>query len=435
MRIPKAIILDSNRNEPYAMVATGLSLFVFAYSSIFGQVSILAYYGLWFLPVLVNYRKALGDYRRFLWIYAFAVLAFLSTFWSAAPGTSLRASLQYLSHIFCALVAVRVVGLRSFTRGTIFGTGLVLLYSLAFGRYQSDALDGSFSFVGAFESKNQLGFYASLSFYFAFAAVVIQAERNPLLLSCYAVISAIAGYCLIASQSATSVLTVIVIIMASLIMKAVSWLTPRHRTVLFTAGAIFGTVAVLAFIYGGGFALILGAFGKDTTLTGRTYLWGQGIEAIKLNPLLGTGYQAYWVQGFAEAERLWFEFYIATRTGFHFHNTYIETTVELGLTGLLLLCILMLNALISTLRQMLTNARDPEAATLFGLTLMLLIRSFVEIDTLNPYQVGSFLLYFVVGRMALRRSVSKRRRSPRNDDASDHADTASPVAIRGSAIG
>ncbi|MDQ0458385.1 O-antigen ligase family protein [Rhizobium paknamense] len=403
MRIPKALIVDPNANGLYVMAATALSLFIFAYSARIGSISILVFYGLWFLPLLVNYRRVLGDYRRFFWIYSFAILAFVSTFWSAAPPTTLRSSIQYLTHIFCALLAVRVVSMHNFTRGAIFGTGLVLAYSLAFGHYIADALDGSFSFVGAFESKNQLGFFASLGIYFVFASLFIQRDWTLLLLPVYGVVCLMAAYCLFASESATSVLTVIVIIGASVILKAVTWLSPRHRVVLFAGGAFFGIVAAFAFIYGGGFALILGAFGKDTTLTGRTYLWAQGLEAAKLNPILGMGYQAYWVQGFSEAERLWAEFFIQSRNGFHFHNTYIETTVELGIVGLLNLCMLMLTAVFGNLKRLLSNAHDPEAGLLFGLALLLLIRSFVEIDTLAAYQVGSFLLYFIIGRLALNR--------------------------------
>jgi exopolysaccharide production protein ExoQ len=31
-----------------------------------------------------------------------------------------------------------------------------------------------------------------------------------------------------------------------------------------------------------------------------------------------------------------------------------------------------------------------------------LIRAFVEIDILNPYQVGSFLLYFIAGKLTMK---------------------------------
>ncbi|TGV63220.1 O-antigen ligase family protein, partial [Mesorhizobium sp. M00.F.Ca.ET.158.01.1.1] len=91
---------------------------------------------------------------------------------------------------------------------------------------------------------------------------------------------------------------------------------------------------------------VLGIFGKDSTLTGRTYLWEQGWNAAMRSPILGVGYAAYWVQGFAEAERLWNEFYITTRTGFHFHNTYVEALVELGFTGAVLISLIMLRTLL-----------------------------------------------------------------------------------------
>jgi exopolysaccharide production protein ExoQ len=37
---------------------------------------------------------------------------------------------------------------------------------------------------------------------------------------------------------------------------------------------------------------------------------------------------------------------------------------------------------------------------MLGIAVMLLIRSFVEIDVLQPYVVGSFLLYYAAGRLA-----------------------------------
>jgi exopolysaccharide production protein ExoQ len=146
---------------------------------------------------------------------------------------------------------------------------------------------------------------------------------------------------------------------------------------------------------------ILGIFGKDSTLTGRTYLWQQGMETAAENPILGIGYQGFWVQGFAKAESLWDYFGIAGRSGFHFHNTYIETMVETGIVGTVLLVLTLLTIIIGHLRRLLMIARTPESLMFLGLTCLLLVRSFVEIDILNPYQVGSFLFYFAAGRLAL----------------------------------
>ena len=37
---------------------------------------------------------------------------------------------------------------------------------------------------------------------------------------------------------------------------------------------------------------------------------------------------------------------------------------------------------------------------MFGIAVMLLVRSFFEVDVLHPYVVGSFLLYYAAGLLA-----------------------------------
>ncbi|MCP6445832.1 hypothetical protein NL461_26110, partial [Klebsiella pneumoniae] len=89
---------------------------------------------------------------------------------------------------------------------------------LLFGTYLFDALDGTTSFVGAFSSKNQLGFYASLGVLFAAASVLVLRQRG-LWLPIAGVAGLISAYSLLASQSATSAITTaaVVIMMAGLL--------------------------------------------------------------------------------------------------------------------------------------------------------------------------------------------------------------------------
>lgn len=115
----------------------------------------------------------------------------------------------------------------------------------------------------------------------------------------------------------------------------------------------------------------------------------------------GVGYQGYWVQGFSEAERLWQEFYIGSRSGFHFHNTYIEVLVELGLAGILAIAVLIVRVPFGLLLRLIDARRDPASFTLLGIAVMFLIRSFVEVDVINPYVVGSFLVYYAAGQLVL----------------------------------
>lgn len=406
MKIAKASFVSPDRNFAYGFFAVAISLFVFAYSTRFGQASILAYYTLWFPLILIDYRRSLGDYSKFVWIVAFAVLACLSIFWSAAPGVTARAAFQYASHIVCALVAARTVSMRTLTLGGLAGISVVILFSLAFGSYRYDPLDASYTFVGAFSSKNQLGFFASVGIYFALAALFILRERGAWRLLAIAGL-ALGGYALFASRSATSIIATAATLSAMAGIAVILLFAPRARKVLLLSGIVAALAVAFVGLNAGGLDLLLGAFGKDSTLTGRTYLWEQGLEAASQSPAFGVGYYAYWVQGFAEAERLWEEFYIAARSGFHFHNTYIEAMVELGFAGLVLIGVVIVRVPAGHLMRLLDDHRDVTAYLAFGLTAMLLVRSFFEVDVINPYHLGSFLLYYSAGLLASPRRVAK----------------------------
>lgn len=399
MKIAKALLVDPERSFAYGLVAIAASIFVFAYSTRFGQVSVLTYYACWLPLIAVAPRQVLGDCRRFGWVVAFAALACLSTFWSEAPMVSARAGVQFLSHVACALIAARTISVRTLSVGALVGVCAVLLFSFAFGSYNYDPLDGTYSFVGAFSSKNQLGLFSSLGIYFSFACLFILRERGltRLLAMVCGVMSVVA---LAKAQSATSVLAIAVTLAALLTLKVAMLFAPSVRRVGLLAAVLLALVTIFAAVNMGAFDLVLGAFGKDSTLTGRTYLWSQGWAAAFQAPLFGVGYQAYWVQGFSEAERLWQEFYIGTRSGFHFHNTYIEVLVELGAVGLLLIALLMIRVTLGLLLRLVNAGSDPASFILFGIALMFLVRSFVEVDVITPYVVGSFLLYYAAGCLA-----------------------------------
>jgi exopolysaccharide production protein ExoQ len=255
-----------------------------------------------------------------------------------------------------------------------------------------------------------LGFFCSLGIYFAFACIFVLRER---LLWCgLALICAgLAGYALIASHSATALNTTIAALAVLIGLGGLTPFRPRTRKTLAVFGILLGIGVVAAATALGGFDFILAAFGKNTTLTGRTYLWSQGLAAAAKAPFFGIGYQAYWVPGFPDAERLWEEFYITTRSGFHFHNTYIETLVELGAAGVLLLIIVLIRTSAEFLMRFLGNREDATARIMLGLLAMLLLRSFVEVDVIAPYAIGSFLLYYSAALLAAPQSRQATERT------------------------
>lgn len=412
MRIAKSTLVQPGENSWYGTFAIALSVFIFAYSARFGQISVLVFYALWLPLVLVDYRHVIGNYVRFSWILAFGLFACISFTWSAAPSVSLRAGIQYMTTIMCALIASRIIDSRTLTSGVSVGVGIVLIYSLVFGQYFYDPLDGSYSFVGAFSSKNQLGFFASLGVYFVFASFFIL--QTSIMWRWIAVpLGALSVYSLLASSSATSIIATLATLLIVMTLGIALKFSPRNRRSFFLIGLVIAAAVAAIALNTGAIDLILGAFGKDSTLTGRTYLWDQGMRAAHESPVLGVGYQAYWVQGFSEAERLWDEFYIASRAGFHFHSTYIEVLVELGYVGLILLSFVMLRVLLGSLRRILTENHTPQAHLMFGIAVLLLIRSFFEIDFMTPYSIGAFLLYYSAGILAIPQRTSSMAEPPR----------------------
>jgi exopolysaccharide production protein ExoQ len=130
MRISKSSLVEPGRNTLYGAFAVAVSFFVFAYSFRIGQISILMYYAVWLPLVLVDYRFTLGRLARSPQLLAFAFLACLSYFWSDAPDVTLRAALQYLTHVVCAVIAARVIDARTLCIGAIAGIAVILGYSM-----------------------------------------------------------------------------------------------------------------------------------------------------------------------------------------------------------------------------------------------------------------------------------------------------------------
>lgn len=103
----------------------------------------------------------------------------------------------------------------------------------------------------------------------------------------------------------------------------------RNLALMLSAGLIIFCVAFALF----GvpiLAQVVGAFGRDMTLTGRTEIWSILMESIVKRPLLGYGFYAFWQGLTGESanvimEAHWFFGYA--------HNGLLEIVLQLGLVG------------------------------------------------------------------------------------------------------
>ncbi len=86
---------------------------------------------------------------------------------------------------------------------------------------------------------------------------------------------------------------------------------------------------------------ILRLLHRDPTLTGRTRLWAQSLQAIFKRPLLGYGYGAFWLGLRGQSANIAF---ITNWTAPHAHNGFIDVWLSLGGVGLALFAYSLLQA-------------------------------------------------------------------------------------------
>jgi len=316
-------------------------------------------------------------------------LALLSTAWSQYPEASLRASIQFLLTVEIAIIAGSLANPRTFLSAFLSALTAIMIVSLVIDRGASFRGEGAL--LGVFQSKNQLAFYAVMQL--IAALTVVFDKLQPVLMRLIALFALLlAPVCLVAAQSTGAIVFSIPAIAVLIAMMALGKLPVAVRATLIAAAllAIIATIiAVAGFV--DDFGVILDLLGKDSTLTGRLYLWQTARYLIEQSPILGVGYQAFWQVGNPPAEELWAASFEESGSGFNFHNLYLNTAVELGLVGVASLLLTFLALAIRLLRSIILKPSPPVyfAAALF---IFICSTSFIEVNQLYQFHIGTVLL-------------------------------------------
>ncbi len=88
------------------------------------------------------------------------------------------------------------------------------------------------------------------------------------------------------------------------------------------------------------FNILPGLIGKDVTFTGRTYLWEEILVEVNKHPILGCGFQGYWVVTNENLLKLYEHFVWLPNQA---HNGYLDILNEVGWIGLILFILLVIN--------------------------------------------------------------------------------------------
>jgi exopolysaccharide production protein ExoQ len=299
-------------------------------------------------PTIMIWRYALT--ARLLrelnfFLLAFIALMLLSITWSIEPGVTSWRSLSMCVMFVCGAAFVMVGWHARRLQGVVRPLlTAFLVASLIFGLLEPGLgreLGTTFALKGAwrgvFAQKNGLGYGATLATVFwlhAWLAKEIRFSRFVLGMGvCIA--------CLLLSRSSTALFGALFgAFLLLLLLKGYSnsrrYVVPL--SMLFVALVLFYSLAVLKIVPGDSLLEpFVAASGKDMTFSGRTKIWAVVREHIKLHPMLGTGYAAYWIgpvpwSPSIETMDKYSDYYASEA-----HNGYLDVINDLGYVGLVCL--------------------------------------------------------------------------------------------------
>ena len=306
-------------------------------------------------------------------LVAFIGFCLLSALWSDSPLISFKRWYRDLGSYLAVLVVLsdryplEAVGtvLRRLCYVLIPLSILLVKYFSAWGR-QYSVWTGVASYVGATTSKNMLGVLCLVSaIYFFWDTLTRWSDRKERRTKRIIWVNlAFIGMTLWLMNLASSATSSVCLAMGCVVIVAArSGWGKRHPGLLkVMIPACFVIYLILAFGFNAN-GEMAGAVGRDPTLTDRTKIWSL-VLGMHTNPLIGTGYESFWLGPRLMA--IWHAFGPVNES----HNGYLEVYLNLGLIGVFLLGTVLVSSYRSICRQ-LTSATSLAPLNLAFWTMML----------------------------------------------------------------
>jgi len=340
------------------------------------------------------------------WIYV--IFAAMSVLWSQYPDWTLRASIQFAFSTGVFLVMVHALPAKSFL--TVYLSAILLADAVSLANPRMAWNTGGLAMIGIFGSKNSFGLTQALLIQVGVWVLLDHGQRG--LMRTLALIGVVGGSVLImAALSVGAVVALFGALACSFLAFNLQRFSGRSRVIILCAGGLliailcsFGIVFSDELLQG-----VLQLTGKSTTLSDRTPLWDVANKMMQDHPIGGVGYQAFWQHGNPYAEDLWSRFQPA-RAGYHFHNLWYQSGVDLGYIGLGLA---LLTVAITAIEVMRWVVRSPTATSCFflGYVIFIIQRSMLEVDLFAQFSLtgAMFLAAFVYARRSRERYEAEKR--------------------------
>ena len=291
------------------------------------------------------------------WMAIFLIYCLLAVLWSDFPFVALKRWIKVIGHPIMALIILTEPDPEQALTTMMKRAAYILLpVSVLFIKYYPEygrtfsAWTGQAMNTGITTNKNLLGCDCLLLGFFWFwhflrvrAWPKSKHRRNELIL-CLGFVWMV--WWLVNRAESQTATVALVVGVAVLIFAGFSWVNKR----MFSAYVICGLVGIILLetffgIYEGTLKLL----GRDATLTDRTLLW-QDLLKVDINPVLGAGFESFWLG--ERIAMLWEKWAFRPNQA---HNGYLETYLNLGIVGLVLLIAVLLASYGKAHRTMLTN--------------------------------------------------------------------------------
>lgn len=248
--------------------------------------------------------------------------------------------------------------------------------------FQNPTALGTPAYGGLFPHKNMAGSFFGLLAVFWFAAALSPGARVA---RCLMLALANLATVVIAG-SAGPVVSAAIAGLATL--GALAVLRARRSTPF-----VFGVTAILVIALVMGWSDLLNLVGRDSNLTGRTFLWSLWPRFFFEQPLFGYGYDGFFTEESSAYIQLW---QYLPWTASSFHNSYLDLAIQLGLVGSVILLLIIAGAIGNTLRFARTATAYPLVP--FALMIYIIVSSMTEMYLgLHNYITCAIVFWFYFG--------------------------------------
>jgi exopolysaccharide production protein ExoQ len=350
----------------------------------------------------------------------FVVLASLSLLWSIEPSITLKRLVRlYIIVLVCMAFATVGWQTRRFENSLRRVLFLLLAASAIFCYSEPELaihhVEGHAELMNAWHGvttgKNVLGSLASCAFILWLHAFLTRETGRVAAIANLT----LAGLCLVMCRSSTSLMaTVFAAFFVILLLRPPGFMRRQmpYMVGLFATAVLVYALAVLNIVPGLSVILIpISMFsGKDLTFSGRTNIWYVLKLHMRAHPLLGSGYEAYWIGPVPSSpsyEMVKWLFFYPTEG----HNGYLDVINDLGYVG----GICLLAYFVVYLRQGLELMRLEKARG--ALYLALIFRAFLaDMSESHWFSVTSIdFVIFTLATFSLARELLYRGQGSRGD--------------------